>query len=210
MHLDAVLILIGVTCAASMYAWSNPGLTESWIMSPYLVRKRGEWYRFITSGFLHADIAHLAFNMLAFYSLSQPARYYFADAFGPTGGLLLFLLLYLGGIVISDVPTYFKHRDDPDYRSLGASGGVSSVIFASILFEPTAKLMVFPIPIQIPAFIWGVLYLGYTYYQSRRIAADGINHDAHLYGALYGIVLTLIALPQTGLLFLQQILQFLQ
>ncbi|KAA9332946.1 rhomboid family intramembrane serine protease [Hymenobacter busanensis] len=210
MHIDAVLILIGVTCAASVYAWSNPSLTESWVMSPYLVRKRNEWHRFLTSGFLHADISHLAFNMLAFYSLSRPARYYFADAFGPTTGLLLFLLLYLGGIVLSDVPTYFKHRHDPDYRSLGASGGVSSVIFASILFEPTAKMIVFPLPIPIPGFIWAFVYLAYTYYQSRRIAADGINHDAHLYGALYGIVLTLIVLPETALSFAQEISNFLR
>ncbi|GAA4390408.1 rhomboid family intramembrane serine protease [Hymenobacter koreensis] len=209
MQFDAVLILIGVTCAVSMYAWSNPGLTESWIMSPYLVRKRNEWYRFITSGFLHADISHLAFNMLAFYSLSRPARYFYADAFGPTNGLLLFLLLYLGGIVVSDIPTYFKHRDDYDYRSLGASGGVSSVIFASILLMPTAKLMIFPLPLEIPGFIWGAIYLAYSYYQSRRIAADGINHDAHFYGALYGIVLTIIMLPQSILNFFLQIRQFL-
>ena len=107
----------------------------------------------------------------------------FKEVFGPTTGLLYFLLLYLGGIVVSDIPTYLRHRNDPGYRSLGASGGVASVIFSAILFNPVAGLYIFPLPIAIPGFIFGFLYLAYSYYMSQR-RGDNINHDAHFYGAL--------------------------
>ncbi|WP_236705086.1 rhomboid family intramembrane serine protease [Hymenobacter sp. AT01-02] len=193
-----------------MYAWSSQELMDSWILNPNQIRRRNEWYRFITSGFLHADFGHLLFNMLAFYSFSQIVETIFVSVFGPTNGLLYFLLLYLGGIVVSDIPTYLRHRTDPDYRSLGASGGVASVVFAAILFNPTSKIGVFPLPPQlgIPGFIFGFLYLAYSYYMGRR-RGDNINHDAHFYGALYGIVVTLILIPKAGVIFWDEISGFL-
>jgi membrane associated rhomboid family serine protease len=118
--------------------------------------------------------------------------------------------LYIGGIIVSDIPTYLRHRDDPNYRSLGASGGVASVIFSAILFAPTNKIGIFPLPpsLGIPGFIFGFLYLAYSYYMGRR-RGDNINHDAHFYGALYGLVVTLILVPKAGPFFWDQIKGFL-
>lgn len=204
MEISATLVLTVLTAGISLYAWSNPEFLESWILEPYRVQRRNEWYRFLTSGFLHADFTHLLFNMIAFYSFSRVVETIFGYAFGPTMGLLWYLLLYLGGIIVSDIPTYLRHRNDPGYRSLGASGGVSAVVFSAILFNPAAGLYIFPIPFEIPGFIFGFLYLGYSYYMSQR-QGDNINHDAHFYGALYGVVLTLVLIPRAAGIFLEQI-----
>ncbi len=201
-------LLLGLTVAISAYAWSNPQLMESWIMDPYRMnREGGQWHRLLTSGFLHADWGHLLFNMITLYSFGGIALHYFSEAFGDTPGLLAFLALYLGGIILSDLPTYFRHRTDPGYRSLGASGGVSSVLFAGILFQPIGKVYMMFIPFGIPGFIWGVLYLAYSYYMSRR-GGDNINHDAHFYGALYGVLLTGALLPAVLPFFVRQVLGY--
>ena len=183
-------------------------------MQPYLMaRAPGQWYRLLTSGFLHADWAHLLFNMFAFYSFSPVVLGALAEGYGEALGLGLFLLLYLGGIIVSDLPSYFQHRDDPGYRSLGASGGVASVLFASILLFPVNNngggIIIFPIPFPIQPFLFGVLYLAYSYYMGRR-RADNVNHDAHFYGALYGVVLMLALAPSAGPAFFQQISGFIQ
>ncbi|MBF9142989.1 rhomboid family intramembrane serine protease [Hymenobacter sp. BT439] len=187
---------------------------DSWIMDPYrMARSPGQWYRLLSSGFLHADWAHLLFNMFAFYSFAPLVLGALSDGYGPGLGIGLFLLLYLGGIVLSDLPTYFRHRDDRGYRSLGASGGVSSVLFASIVLMPVAPagqgIIIFPIPFPIQPFLFGFLYLGYSYYMARR-RADNVNHDAHFYGALYGVVLLLALMPAAGPAFFQQISLFLK
>ncbi|RZJ94635.1 MAG: rhomboid family intramembrane serine protease [Hymenobacter sp.] len=206
--LNPVLVLLGLTVAISVYAWSNPEVLEKGMLDPYLMSRRNDqWYRFITSGFLHADWGHLLFNMFTFYSFGGVVLTYFGQQFGSSNGTLLFLLLYLGGIVVSDLPTYFRHRQDRSYRSLGASGGVSSVLFAAVLFYPTAGIRMFPLPMAIPGFIWAGLYLLYSYYMGRR-RGDNINHDAHFYGALYGVVLTLALVPDAAPVFWQQVLSF--
>lgn len=204
MELTPTLVLTVLTAGISLYAWSNPELLDSWVLDPYRVKRRNDWYRFITSGFLHADFGHLLFNMIAFFSFGQTVEFIFLQLFGHTYGVLFFLLLYLGGIVVSDIPTYLRHRDDPNYRSLGASGGVASVVFSAILFNPLGSIRIFPIPVDIPSFIFGFLYLAYSYYMGRR-RGDNINHDAHFYGALYGIILTFILLPRVGGYFWEQI-----
>ncbi|SHI45582.1 Membrane associated serine protease, rhomboid family [Hymenobacter daecheongensis DSM 21074] len=210
--LDATLVLLVLTAGISIYAWSNHELLESWIMRPYVMRRQNEWYRLLTSGFLHANWMHLIFNMLAFYSFGKAVQNIFVELGGVTVGLLQFLALYLGGIVFSDLPTYFRHRNDPDYRSLGASGGVAAVIFAGIMFNPVAPkgqgIIIFPIPFPIQPFIFGFLYLAYSYYQGRR-SGDNINHDAHFYGALYGVILTLAFYPEAATYFWQQIQTYL-
>lgn len=205
MLFNPIVILIGLTVASSAYAWSNQELMSNWILDPYQMNQRGgQWYRLLTSGFLHADWGHLLFNMITFYSFGGLALSSFTSALGATPGLVAFLMLYLGGIVLSDLPTYFRHRHDPGYRSLGASGGVASVLFAGILFYPIGKVYMMFIPIGIPGFIWGVLYLLYSYYMGRR-RGDNINHDAHFYGALYGVVLTVALMPGVLPLFVQQV-----
>ena len=211
--LNPIFILIGLTVAISAYAWSKDELMQSWIMEPYVMARSGQWYRLLTSGFLHADWGHLLFNMFAFYSFGPLVLAALQDGFGQIPGLGLFLLLYLGGIIVSDLPTYFQHRNDPGYRSLGASGGVSSVVFASILLFPVnvngGGIIIFPIPFPIQPFLFGFLYLAYSWYMGRR-RGDNINHDAHFYGALFGVVLLLALMPPSGLLFIQQISLFIQ
>lgn len=202
---NPLLILIGLTVLVSVYAWSNQELLNSWILDPYRMNGRpSQWYRFLTSGFLHADWGHLVFNMITLYSFGGLALTAFVSELGTSAGIMAFLALYLGGIILSDLPTYFRHRHDPDYRSLGASGGVSSVLFAGILFQPIGKVYMMFIPIGIPGFIWGVLYLFYSYYMGRQ-RRDNINHDAHFYGALYGVLLTLALIPSVAGTFAQQI-----
>ena len=207
--ISPVFILIGLTVLISAYAWSNDGLMQAWILRPYIMaRDRGQWYRFVTSGFLHADWGHLFFNLLTFYFFADNAFYQFAARFGPLGGTAAFLLLYIGGIVVSDIPTYLRHRDDRLYGSLGASGGVASVMFAGILFQPTAKIYMMLLPIGIPGFIWGMLYLLYSQYMSRQ-SHDNINHDAHFYGALWGLVITVLLVPSALGIFAAGIRSFL-
>ena len=212
--LDPIIILIGLTVAISVYAWSKDELMNSWILEPYrMARSDGQWYRLLTSGFLHADWAHLLFNMFAFYSFGPVVLRTLVEGYGEGAGLGLFLLLYLGGIIISDLPTYFRHRNDPSYRSLGASGGVSSVLFASILLFPVNNngggIIIFPIPRPIQPFVFGILYLAYSWYMGRR-RGDNINHDAHFYGALYGVVLLLALMPAAAPEFVSQISMFIQ
>ena len=212
--LNPILILIGLTVGISAYAWSKDALMESWILHPYVMaHSGGQWYRLLTSGFLHADWAHLLFNMFAFYSFGPVVVETLVDGYGQFAGIGLFLLLYLGGIVVSDLPTYFRHRDDRSYRSLGASGGVASVLFASILLFPVnlngGGIIIFPLPFPVQPFLFGFLYLAYSWYMGRR-RGDNINHDAHFYGALYGVLLLLALMPGTAPMFVTQISQFIQ
>jgi membrane associated rhomboid family serine protease len=210
-EVNATVSLILVTAGISVYAWSNDSLRDAWILNPFVMQKRNEWYRFLTSGFLHASWTHLIFNMFAFYSFGLIIQALFVNLYGPQDGILRFLILYLGGIIVSDIPTFFRHRKDVDYRSLGASGGVASVIFASILLHPVAPkgqgIFIFPIPFPIQPFLFGFLYLGYSYYQGRR-ESDNINHDAHFYGALYGILVTWIMIPEAASIFWNQLQQY--
>ena len=208
MFSNPLLILIGLTVLVSAYAWSNQELMANWILEPYRMDGQpGQWYRFLTSGFLHADWGHLLFNMITLYSFGGLVLSGFVEYLGVSAGITAFLVLYLGGIVLSDLPTYFRHRHDPGYRSLGASGGVSSVLFAGILFQPVGKVYMMFIPIGIPGFIWGVLYLLYSYYMGRQ-RRDNINHDAHFYGALFGVVVTALLVPGILSHFLEAVLNY--
>jgi len=211
--MELSLILIIITVGISWYAWQNQDLMHKWIFSPYHVKRDNSWHRFVTSGFLHADFTHLFFNMFTLYFFGRLVEIILVNGiqvndsilggFGLITGELLFLLIYVGGIIVSDIPTYLKHKDDPGYRALGASGGVASVVFSSILFLPTQDIYLFA-ALPIPGFILGVLYLMYSYFQGKRMG-DNINHDAHLYGAVYGFLISLLLVPQAGPLFIDQI-----
>ncbi|MCC9165355.1 rhomboid family intramembrane serine protease [Pontibacter harenae] len=201
--MSVTIILIIITVGISWYAWQNADIMHKWIFQPYAVQRDNSWYRFITSGFLHADFTHLLFNMLTLFFFGDAVEMTFSMIFGPTTGILLYLLVYLGGIIVADIPTYIKHRNNPVYRALGASGGVSSVVFASILFYPTNNICLYFL-LCLPGFILGVLYIMYSYYQDKRMG-DNVNHSAHLVGALYGFVLSLILVPQALPNFFEQI-----
>ncbi|WP_299758781.1 rhomboid family intramembrane serine protease [uncultured Pontibacter sp.] len=201
--MSVTIILIIITVGISLYAWQNHDLTHKWIFQPYAILRDNSWYRFLTSGFLHADFTHLLFNMFTLFFFGDVVEYVFKTAYGPTTGILLYLLVYLGGIIVSDIPTFFKHRNDPPYRALGASGGVASIVFASILFYPTLDICLFAF-LCLPGFIFGILYMMYSYFSGKRMG-DNINHDAHFYGALFGFALSLALVPSSLPNFFQQI-----
>ena len=199
-------IFIGITVAISLYAWNNANIMNKWIMNPYSVQKYQEYYRFLTSGFLHADYGHLFFNMLSLYFLGGIVEKYFTYYFGQQMGGILYAVLYLLGIVIGNVPSYINHKNDSYYNALGASGGVSSVVFSAILFAPTVTFIIYFFPM--PAFLYAILYTAYSFYMAKR-NTDNIGHTAHLAGAAFGLIFTLILKPDLFLSCIAQILEFL-
>ena len=194
--------IIGITVVASWYSFDKPNILKKLLLNPYQVNKHGEYYRFITSGFVHANFPHLLWNMFSFYFFGSVVEFYFNYLFG-SAGAVLFILLYLLAIVVSDMPSYFNHRDNPRYNSLGASGGVAAIIFASILFQPLQDICLYAV-LCFPGFIFGTAYLVGSYYYGKR-GKDNINHAAHIYGALVGLIFCIIVYPRSILLFFEQV-----
>ncbi|MFD1757198.1 rhomboid family intramembrane serine protease [Rufibacter sediminis] len=205
MPISITIILIALTVLVSLYAWQNQNLMENWVHHPQSVARNNEWWRLLTSGFLHADFMHLFFNMFSLYIFGGVVEQQFMGVFGFTTGAILYVLMYLVAIIVSDLPTFFKHKNDSRYYSLGASGGVAAIIFASIYFNPLTELIIFPIPIPIKGYIFGALYLGYSYYLSKR-GNDGINHSAHFYGAAFGLLVSILLFPGQIPTFIQQVI----
>ncbi len=181
------IIIAILTAIVSITSFNNQKVINDLIFYPPSISRRNEWYRFFTCALIHADIAHLAFNMLAFYSFGEILEQNFKELFGDKGGLM-FVALYLISQFVCLIPTYLKHKDDYHYRSLGASGAVSAVVFATIFLFPLTGVGLLFIPIRIPGFIFAFIYLGVTMYMARR-GGDNINHDAHFWGAAAGIIL---------------------
>lgn len=194
---NITLVLIFITIGVSIYVWSNPNLIEKLVFNPYKIQVRGEYYRLITSGFIHADWQHLFFNMLTLYFFGKALEYYYSAVFGPALGGLLYVALYLLSIALSDVDAFATHRRSQSFNSLGASGGVSAVVFGCILFAPLQKIY------GMPGFIYGVLYLIYCSYGSRFSAQ--VNHKAHLWGSIIGATYTIVAYPPVISMFIEQI-----
>ncbi|SDM72156.1 rhomboid family intramembrane serine protease [Pedobacter antarcticus] len=179
-------IIFLFTIATSIYAFNDQALYGRFMLHPYSVYRRSNIYTLITSGLIHGSWMHLIFNMFTFF--------FFAFALESTIGSLRFGVIYIVGLILSDIPSVLKHKDDYHYHSLGASGAISAVLFSYIMFYPLTTLMIFPLPIPIWAVLFGVLYLVYCYYMARN-STDHINHDAHMFGAITGVVLTIILVP---------------
>lgn len=192
---------IGVTVLVSWMAFNNRGLLDRLILWPPAIDRHRQYDRLLTHGFIHADGMHLLFNMVTLYFFGTQLEPFFADYIGSLG----YLAFYLSAIVIAIMPTYIRHQRDPNYRSLGASGAVSAVLFAFILLAPWSKIYVFLIPIGIPAFVFGGLYLGYSIWMDRR-GTDNVNHSAHLWGAVYGIVFTVFMEPRAATTFMARLM----
>lgn len=190
MHISITLIIIIITSLISIGGFGNKRLIDDLIFYPPAITRQKQWYRFFTCGLIHADAGHLIFNMLALYLFGDAVENNFLTLFGRKGRTL-YLLLYILALLFSLLPTFSKHRNDYYYRSLGASGAVSAVIFASILFNPLAGIGLFFIPIYIAGFIFGILYLVISQWLEKR-GGGNINHSAHIYGALFGIVFTIV------------------
>lgn len=188
MQISGALLIFATTIATSLIAlFGAPRLLERSLFRPYYFLRRKQYDTAVMSGFVHADLMHLLFNMLTFY--------FFGFGLERRIGTTAFVILYVVGLLLSHAGSFYKHRNNPEYASLGASGAISAVLFAAILYFPNASLMILPIPIPIPAPLYAIGYLAYSYYASKN-PTGRINHDAHLGGALTG--LAFVALTDPG------------
>jgi len=203
MQLSITLIIIIVTCIVSFSAFSSQKVIEDLIYYPPAI-KRGQWYRFFSCGLIHADIGHLMFNMFALYFFGQGSKFetpggtfytgvefQFIAIFGEKGKWI-YLLMYVLALPASLLPTYGKTKDSYHYRSLGASGAVSAVVFAMILLNPLSGIGLFFIPVFIAGFLFGIIYLLVSHWLDRR-GSDNVNHSAHIFGAIFGVGFTILA-----------------
>ena len=187
MSLSPALIIFVITIATSLVGlFGNTKLIDRGLFRPYWFLRRREYDTIVLSGFIHADLLHLIFNMMTFY--------FFGFLLERAIGSVHFLLLYFAGLLISHLGTYVKQKNNPEYASLGASGAISAVLFASIVFFPENSLYIIPIPVPIPAPLFGIGYLAYTWYSARN-PRGRINHDAHLGGAITGLVYVALVEP---------------
>jgi membrane associated rhomboid family serine protease len=187
-------IILAITVAISAYGFQNEDFFKRWLFSPYVIARRKEYLRFLTSGFLHGGWMHLIFNMFTLYFFGHNVEQVFQMVHGQVMGSVYYLLLYLGAIVVADLPSYRRYRDASFYSAIGASGGVSAVIFASIMYFPTQSIYLYG-ALPIPGFIWGFVYVIFSYQFDRQGRNDGIGHSAHLYGSLFGLALTVVLNP---------------
>lgn len=192
---SAIFVLTLIT---SLVAFYNDKIYGSFMLHPYSVSRGERVYTLITSGLIHRDWSHLLFNMLSYY--------FFAFKLEVLMGHWQFALLYVASLILSDMPSVIKHKDHFGYHSLGASGAISAVLFSYIMFNPLDKIYLMFIPIGIWAVVFGILYLGYCYYASRY-SHDAINHDAHLFGAICGILITVLLVHNILPNFIQQLQQ---
>jgi membrane associated rhomboid family serine protease len=187
--MSSTLIIIGVTCLVSVLALGNPKLLEGMLFWPPALKDKGEYQRLLTYGLVHANFAHLFFNMLTLFFFGGMVERLYQARMGEYG----FAFFYTLGLVASILPTWWRHRDDAGYRGLGASGAVVGVLFAAILLDPWMMLYVF-YSLPVPAIVYGVGYVAYELWADYR-GGDRVNHSAHLWGAAYGIGFTLLVDP---------------
>ena len=187
MLITPALVIFIATIVLSLWAFKSPAVLEACLFRAYWLTRKRRYATIITSGFVHADGMHLLFNMMTFYFFAFPLQRYI--------GGVHFTLLYVLGLVISHAGTWYAHRNDANYASLGASGAISAVLFAAIVFFPNQSLFILPFPIPIPAPLFGVCYLAYTWYAARH-PHGRINHDAHLGGALAGLAYVAVTEPR--------------
>jgi membrane associated rhomboid family serine protease len=188
--LSMTVIIIIITALVSFSAFRSEKIMNELIFYPPAISTDRQYYRFISCGFIHADLPHLLFNMISLFLFGKFVEEQFADIFGQ-GGKLLYLLMYLLALIVSILPSYLRNKDNYSYRSLGASGAVSAVVFAGLMIAPYIKVGLFIIPPIIPGFVFGPLYLIVSAYLDRK-GGDNINHSAHIWGALFGVVFLII------------------
>jgi membrane associated rhomboid family serine protease len=201
-HIAFTVALVAITVLISLAAFNDQRFTDKLILWPSRMRKPDEYYRLLTSGFIHADWAHLFFNMFTMFFMGRFVESAFM-AYGITPWL--YVLMYLAGIIVASLPSFYKNRHNAYYRSLGASGGVAAVLFSSVYFSPWSQIYIFFLPM--PNIVFAILYLAYSVYMSRK-GQTTINHDAHFWGAVFGFLFTLIIEPSHGMNFIREIQNF--
>ncbi len=203
--LSKMIITVSIiifTCLISILTFGKPEQKDKLLMWPYMVKQHHQLYRFFSSGLVHADYLHLAFNMITLFFFGASVEPVFEDKFG---GKTYFLVFYLVALIVSDLPSFIRYHNQYSYKSLGASGAVSAVVFAAILFSPWSHMYVFGI--EMPAIVYGVLFLGTSIYMSRR-GGDNINHSAHLWGALFGLIFPIVLKPELAIDFIENLKHF--
>ena len=198
-------IIVGITCLISLSLMQNQDAKARLLFHPATVKRKQEWYRFISSGFIHADGMHLFINMFVLWSFGNAVENAYYPTFLGEMSTTKYLFLYLGGIAVGSLPSYFRHADNPSYAALGASGGVSAVVFAVIIFAPWQNLYLYGV-IAIPQILAGLGYLYYSWYQDKK-GTDNIGHMAHFTGALWGFLFTGFMNPELFVRFIQLTLQ---
>ena len=188
------VIIIAITCIVSILCFNGTLNGNKLIFNAYQVWHRKEWYRMLTSGIIHSGWGHLFFNMLTLYFFGRVVEQYFSAAFGGVPGAVLYVVLYVSALAISSLGDLVKYRDNWNYNALGASGAVSAVLFASILFAPKMGIYIYLIPIPVPGYIFAPLYLLYCWYMAKR-NMDNIGHTAHFWGAVYVMLFPIICKP---------------
>lgn len=186
-------LFIAVAVIVSVIGFKNRTLFFKLCFDPYNIANKGEWWRFVSHPFLHGSWTHLFINMFVFYSFGTIVERYFAMVSSYGTWVYLFFILSAGAA--SSLFSFFKQKENVQYSAVGASGMVAAVLFSSIIFDPLNSLYVFPFPIPIPAVLFGLLYLAYSAYAAKR-ANDNVGHDAHFWGAIYGVLFTIALKPQ--------------
>ncbi len=195
------LTIIIITSIVSILAFQDQRLFYKLVLSPYQMVHRNEWYRIVTHGFIHGSYLHLIINMIVLFSFGKAIEYYFGLV--TVKALPHYFILYFGGMIVSTITTIVKQRNNSNYMAVGASGAVSAVLFACIFFDPWHKLLFMGV-IPIPGIIFAVFYVVYSSYMSRK-ANDNIGHDAHLWGALFGLIYPIVLHPNMLSIFIHQL-----
>ncbi|MEO7174607.1 MAG: rhomboid family intramembrane serine protease [Saprospiraceae bacterium] len=201
---NVTTILCIIITLISIVGFSKPDIIANFSHYPYKEKRANQFYRMLSSGFLHANWIHLLINIYVLWSFGNMVESLFVQILGEMKGSVMFLLLFIGGMIFADLPTYAKHKDNPSYSSIGASGAVSSIVFALILFSPLSMFGIYGV-IPVPAILFGVIYLVYSSWASKN-QEDHVDHDAHFYGALFGILFTALFIPQILKNFVDQLL----
>lgn len=197
-------VIIALTVIVSFLAWNRENVFATLKFNPYLTKNQKEYWRLVSYGLIHADWIHLLVNMFVLFSFGNLVTQYF-DLLFPGKSVLYYLILYAGGLLIASAPGYARHKENPYYNAVGASGAVSAVLFSSIVFNPMSKIYLFFIPFGIPAVVFGILYLIYSAYMDKK-SKDNIGHDAHFWGGIFGFLVTIVLKPDLFFHFINEIL----
>lgn len=206
LHLTILFVII--TSLVSILAFQNQEISDKLRFNAWLINKKGEGWRLLSYGLIHADWIHLMVNMFVLYSFGPFVEQFYRWTYGPPAPFY-YILLYVGGLAFSVIGSFAKHKENPHYNAVGASGAVSAIVFAVIVFEPLAPLRLMFIPIDIPAFVFGALYLAYSAWMAKK-GTDNIGHDAHFWGAVFGLLYTIAIKPTLFLTMVKKIFSIFQ